>query len=121
MVLIFFRHLHCTEHIGDFVIASEEAIAKGIRRIVALTGPEATKAQKKASILQNHLDQLQATIVADKDGVNIKEHIKEIVELTDDVSHATISSWKKVHFIHAHTFLYNSFCNHHKHVYLNIG
>ncbi|XP_043590189.1 alanine--tRNA ligase, cytoplasmic isoform X1 [Bombus pyrosoma] len=88
-------HLHCTEHIGDFVIASEEAIAKGIRRIVALTGPEATKAQKKASILQNHLDQLQATIVADKGGVNIKEHIKEIVELTDDVSHATISSWKK--------------------------
>jgi hypothetical protein len=25
------------------VVASEEAIAKGIRRIVALTGPEATK------------------------------------------------------------------------------
>jgi len=30
-------------HIGDFVISTEEAIAKGIRRIVALTGPEATK------------------------------------------------------------------------------
>nr|CAD7412164.1 unnamed protein product [Timema cristinae] len=36
-------HLHRAGHIGDFVIASEEAIAKGIRRIVALTGPEACK------------------------------------------------------------------------------
>jgi len=38
-----FRHLHRAGHIGGFVIASEEAIAKGIRRIVALTGPEASK------------------------------------------------------------------------------
>lgn len=36
-------HLQRAGHIGDFVIASEEAIAKGIRRIVALTGPEASK------------------------------------------------------------------------------
>lgn len=36
-------HLHRSGHIGDFVISSEDAIAKGIRRIVALTGPEATK------------------------------------------------------------------------------
>jgi alanyl-tRNA synthetase len=38
-----FRHLHRAGHVGIFVIASEEAIAKGIRRIVALTGPEASK------------------------------------------------------------------------------
>ncbi|KAK9307987.1 hypothetical protein QLX08_001892 [Tetragonisca angustula] len=88
-------HLHYTEHIGDFVITSEEAIAKGIRRIVALTGPEAIKAQKKASVLESHLDRLQAIIIADKSGVNIKEHIKKIIELTDDISHAVISSWKK--------------------------
>jgi len=40
-------------HIGDFVISSEEAIAKGIRRIVALTGPEATKALKRNEVLEN--------------------------------------------------------------------
>lgn len=34
-----------TGHIGNFVISSEEAIAKGIRRIIALTGPEAAKVQ----------------------------------------------------------------------------
>ncbi|CAL7939430.1 unnamed protein product [Xylocopa violacea] len=87
-------HLHYTEHMGDFVIASEEAIAKGIRRIVALTGPEATKAQKKAAVLQSQLDQLQSIITTDKT-INIKEQVKKIIELTDDVSHATISSWKK--------------------------
>ena len=88
-------HLHYTKHIEDFIIASEEAIAKGIRRMVALTGPEATKAQKKAAVLQNHLEQLQATIANDKNGTNTKEHVKKIIELTDDVSRATISSWKK--------------------------
>ena len=39
-------------HMGNFVIASEEAIAKGIRRIIALTGPEAAKAINKANLLQ---------------------------------------------------------------------
>lgn len=105
VILNFCSHLHYTEHIGDFVIASEEAIAKGIRRIVALTGPEATKAQKKAAVLQSHLEQLEATIAADKSGANAKDHVKKIVELTDDVSRATIPSWKKVRtFRNFHNF-----------------
>ncbi|CAK9807202.1 Alanine--tRNA ligase, cytoplasmic [Anthophora plagiata] len=87
-------HLHYTGHIGDFVIVSEEAIAKGIRRIVALTGPEATKAEKKATMLQNYLDQLQTTIATDK-GANTKEYVKKIVDITDDISRHTISCWKK--------------------------
>ena len=37
---------------GNFIIASEEAIAKGIRRIIALTGPEASKAIGKANQLR---------------------------------------------------------------------
>ena len=36
-------HLHNSGHIGNFVIVTEEAIAKGIRRIVAVTGNEANK------------------------------------------------------------------------------
>lgn len=92
---MFYRHLHYTSHIGDFVIASEEAIAKGIRRIVALTGPEATKALKKAKLLQNQLTQLQATIEADKSGKKSKKHVKSIVELTEDISHAIIPGWRK--------------------------
>lgn len=88
-------HLQYAGHVGDFVIASEEAIAKGIRRIVALTGPEATKALKKTEMLENKLNDLKAIIDEDKTGVNSKEHVKNIVELTEDVSHATIPYWKK--------------------------
>lgn len=36
-------HLHHSKHIGSFAIVTEEAIAKGIRRIVALTGTDADK------------------------------------------------------------------------------
>ncbi|XP_048508528.1 alanine--tRNA ligase, cytoplasmic isoform X2 [Athalia rosae] len=88
-------HLHQAGHIGDFVIASEEAIAKGIRRIVALTGPEATKALKKVEFLENELNKIKSTIDEDKSGAKSKEHVKAIVELTEDVSHATIPYWKK--------------------------
>lgn len=36
-------HLQNSGHASPFVIVSEEAIAKGIRRIVAVTGAEAQK------------------------------------------------------------------------------
>lgn len=36
-------HLQSSAHAAPFVIVSEEAIAKGIRRIVAVTGAEAQK------------------------------------------------------------------------------
>ncbi|GAB1869571.1 Alanine--tRNA ligase [Camponotus japonicus] len=88
-------HLHYTGHIGDFIIASEEAIAKGIRRIVALTGPEAAKAFRTATLLQNQLSHLRETIEIDKSGTNSKEYVKKIVELTEEITHAVIPSWRK--------------------------
>ncbi|XP_015118346.1 alanine--tRNA ligase, cytoplasmic [Diachasma alloeum] len=88
-------HLHYTGHIGDFVIASEEAIAKGIRRIVALTGPEATRALKKAELLQNRLNDIQREINGADCLKNAKESVRKIVELNDDISHAVIPYWRK--------------------------
>lgn len=88
-------HVQYAGHIGDFVISSEEAIAKGIRRIVALTGPEATKALKRTDLLQNRLNELKSTVDTDKDGSKSKEHVKKIVELSDEVSQAVIPYWKK--------------------------
>ncbi|XP_057670812.1 alanine--tRNA ligase, cytoplasmic [Diorhabda carinulata] len=88
-------HVQYAGHIGDFVISSEEAIAKGIRRIVALTGPEANKAIKKAELFDNRLNQLKSVIDSDKDCARSKEHVKNIVELTEQVSHAQIPYWKK--------------------------
>ena len=88
-------HLNYAGHIGDFVIASEEAIAKGIRRIVALTGPEATKALKRNEFLENCLNEIKSLVAEDKDGTKSKELVKKIVELTEEVSHAVIPYWKK--------------------------
>ncbi|XP_057327123.1 alanine--tRNA ligase, cytoplasmic [Microplitis mediator] len=88
-------HLHYTGHIKNFVIASEEAIAKGIRRIVGLTGPEAAKALNKAEILQNRLNTIEKNMADDKEFKYTKEHTKNILELLNDVSQATIAAWKK--------------------------
>lgn len=74
---------------------SEEAIAKGIRRIVALTGPEATKALKKAEYFENEINKLKTAVSNDKDGKDPKEIVKKITELVEDVSKATIPYVKK--------------------------
>lgn len=88
-------HLHQTGHIGDYVIVSEEGIAKGIRRIVALTGPEAAKAVSKLSILENEVNNI-ANLIKNLGGdINQKEIVKKIVDLTNDISQAQISYWKK--------------------------
>lgn len=84
-------HLKYSGHIGDFVIASEEAIAKGIRRIVALTGPEALKALKKTESLENKLNTLKTQIQDNNNGVGVKN----IVDLIEEISAATIPAWKK--------------------------
>jgi len=87
-------HLLRSGHIGDFVIASEEAIAKGIRRIVALTGPEATKSLKKAALLEQQVNELKKDIL-EQPG-NSKEIVKRICELEiNDISPSNIPHWKK--------------------------
>ncbi|CAK1549842.1 unnamed protein product [Leptosia nina] len=88
-------HLHQTGHIGDYVIVSEEGIAKGIRRIVALTGPEALKAINKMSILENDVNDIISNADGQGDNVKQKETVKKIVELTNEISQAQISYWKK--------------------------
>lgn len=88
-------HLHQTGHIGDYVIVSEEGIAKGIRRIVALTGPEAMKAISKLSTLENEVNNIANYIKDQNDNINQKDITKKIVDLTNDISQAQISYWKK--------------------------
>ncbi|XP_052864550.1 alanine--tRNA ligase, cytoplasmic [Anopheles cruzii] len=87
-------HLHQSGHMVDFVITTEEAIAKGIRRIVALTGPEALKALQKTEALEQEVSKLRATIEKST-GAGAKEHVRQIVDLTEDISQATIPYVKK--------------------------
>lgn len=88
-------HLKRAGNIGNFIVASEEAIAKGVRRIIALTGPEANKAIQKASLLQKQIGELKKKIEDPKSNLTQKEMVRLITELTDDISAATISSWRK--------------------------
>lgn len=46
------------------MIVTEEAIAKGIRRIVAVTGAEAQKALRKAESLKKSLSVMEAKVKA---------------------------------------------------------
>lgn len=90
-------HLQRTGHMQSFVLVSEEAISKGIRRIVALTGPEALKAEKKCHALEEKVEKIQ-NLVEQKmkeGGLNIKETSQEIARLTEDISAAVISAWRK--------------------------
>lgn len=88
-------HLLRSGHIVDFIITSEEAIAKGIRRIVALTGPEAEKARKKTTLLENQINLLKGSVDAGGDDNLMKEITKQINDLNNDVSQATIPYVKK--------------------------
>lgn len=67
----------------SFVVVSEEAISKGIRRIVALTGPEAVKADKKCNALEERVENIQ-NLVQQKmkeNGLNTKEASQEIARI----------------------------------------
>ncbi|OAX38373.1 hypothetical protein K503DRAFT_800484 [Rhizopogon vinicolor AM-OR11-026] len=60
-------HVAKTGDIKDFVITEESGIAKGIRRIVAVTGEEAHEASRVANALKVRLEQLESTEGKEKD------------------------------------------------------
>lgn len=48
-----------TDDIKDFVITEESSIAKGIRRVVAVTGHEAHDVSRKAGEFERKLEQIE--------------------------------------------------------------
>lgn len=85
-------HLQRTGHIGDFVIVTEEAIAKGIRRIVALTGPEAKEALDRAENYRLRV----AKINEKKNGEYVyKILLGELNAVFEELARATIPVWQK--------------------------
>ena len=70
-------------------------VFQGIRRVIALTGPEAAKARQKAKLLENRCEGVRVTVTAEAKGLPQKELVRIITELNDDISQATISHWKK--------------------------
>ncbi|XP_029378027.1 alanine--tRNA ligase, cytoplasmic [Echeneis naucrates] len=86
-------HLQNSGHAAPFVIVSEEAIAKGIRRIVAVTGAEAQKALRKADTLHQALSALGEK-VKQQTAPN-KDMQKEITDMTESIGTSVISQWQK--------------------------
>ncbi|MEQ9461937.1 MAG: alanine--tRNA ligase [Phycisphaeraceae bacterium] len=70
-------HLTQTGAAEGFVIVSEENVAKGIRRIVGLTGEEGHRAQSMGEMLRNRVDSL-ARVSAEKLGAVLPELSKEV-------------------------------------------
>nr|XP_060643808.1 alanine--tRNA ligase, cytoplasmic [Anolis sagrei ordinatus] len=86
-------HLQNSSHAGHFVIVSEEAIAKGIRRIVAVTGAEAQKALRKAESLKKLLAGLEAKVKVQTAPNKDVQH--EIADLGESLATAVIPQWQK--------------------------
>ncbi|TKC33903.1 hypothetical protein EI555_012891 [Monodon monoceros] len=89
-------HLQNSSHAGAFVIVSEEAIAKGIRRIVAVTGAEAQKALRKAESLKKSLSVAEAKVKAQT--APNKDVQREIADLGEALATAVIPQWQKDEF-----------------------
>ncbi|XP_013109973.1 alanine--tRNA ligase, cytoplasmic [Stomoxys calcitrans] len=88
-------HLKRSGHMIEFVISSEEAISKGIRRIIALTGPEAIKAINKAKLYQNEIEKLSKDIDNNFDEKSSKHIVKKIVDLSEEIARASIPHVQK--------------------------
>ncbi|PVD20508.1 hypothetical protein C0Q70_18664 [Pomacea canaliculata] len=90
-------HLRRAGHIGQFYIVSEEAISKGIRRIIAVTGTEAAKAQHRLEVLEKAVAELKEKVEKNSTTRECldKKLNREIVSLDDEVAQSTICYWKK--------------------------
>uniref|UniRef100_A0A0K0F7G9 Alanine--tRNA ligase n=1 Tax=Strongyloides venezuelensis TaxID=75913 RepID=A0A0K0F7G9_STRVS len=78
-------HLKNVSHIGSLVITTEEAIAKGIRRIVALTGLEAEKSLHRADRIEKRVNELKELVEKDENVVNDKIKFKELTKAANEL------------------------------------
>ena len=75
-------HAHRTGDLGYFLIASDEAIASGIRRIEAMTGPSAIEYQQTISRVV-----AQACNILKADNFSIVDRMKFMIEHTNSIEH----------------------------------
>ncbi|OOF96222.1 hypothetical protein ASPCADRAFT_46375 [Aspergillus carbonarius ITEM 5010] len=84
-------HVQKTGDIKDLIILEEGGIAKGIRRIIAVTGEEAHEVQRLAAEFQKRLDRLEAMPLA-------PEKEKEAKQIQAELNQLSISAVQKSSF-----------------------
>ncbi|KAL7058888.1 hypothetical protein AAHC03_012964 [Spirometra sp. Aus1] len=89
-------HVLNVGHVGKFVLVSEEAIAKGIRRIVAVTGPEGERAEKQADLLAEDVAKFveavnTATGASPVNDAKCRQLSQKFASVLDSVATAAIS------------------------------
>jgi alanyl-tRNA synthetase len=82
-------HVQSTGLIGDFALISEEAVAKGIRRVVALTGDAAAQAIAAAREMEQRIKAMEFL-----PGVDLP---KVVASLATELEAAVMPSPRKVH------------------------
>lgn len=90
-------HLLQTGAIEDLVIVSERQMVKGISRIVAVTGREATQAREAGQVLAQDVDSLSARLTgsASTSLDSIQRLAKEVGVLSDAVDNTPIPQWQR--------------------------
>jgi len=90
-------HLRRAGHIGNLVIVTEEAISKGVRRIIAVTGAEAQKALNKQENLEKSVSQLKTRVEENPktQALTEKELNRQIIDLDDEIAQSSIAYWKR--------------------------
>ncbi|KKK23794.1 alanyl-tRNA synthetase, cytoplasmic, partial [Aspergillus ochraceoroseus] len=75
-------HVQKTGDIKELVVLEENGIAKGIRRIIAVTGEDAYEVQRLAADFEKRLDQLQALALGPTKEQNAKQIQVELNQLS---------------------------------------
>ena len=89
-------HLQNIGHADRLIIISEEAIAKGIRRIVAVTGQEANKALRRENLLDAEFKKLQTDVeMAISSKINLKAVSKKLTDFVEELGSSSFAQWKK--------------------------
>ncbi|XP_035492539.1 alanine--tRNA ligase, mitochondrial [Scophthalmus maximus] len=90
-------HLRRTGAIKDLVIVSERQMVKGISRIIAVTGREATLAREAGQVLSENVDSLSARLSGSAPSSldSAQRLAKEVGVLSDAVDTTPIPQWQR--------------------------
>ncbi|XP_060951605.1 alanine--tRNA ligase, mitochondrial [Limanda limanda] len=90
-------HLLKTGAIEDLVIVSERQMVKGISRIIAVTGQEATRAREAGQVLSEEVDSLAARLTDSTHCSfdSAQRFAKEIGVLSDTVDTTPVPQWQR--------------------------